>query len=116
VKTGHSCAAVTHHELPPGGQAARAKPIGAQAPVKARSEEARLRRANLKIPNIQTPKNSGGPPGRGRFCDLVDGFWDLRARVRANAESEYLVPKGSRVPPRNFLRAASAKSSSQNEA
>jgi hypothetical protein len=39
VRTGHSCAAVSHHRPTPRLQKARAKPIGALTPVKARGEE-----------------------------------------------------------------------------
>jgi hypothetical protein len=83
--------------------------------VKARSEEARLRRAKWQVTSGKYQEKEWRKPllilGT---CYLKPET--LRARVRAYAESEYLVPKGSRVPPRKFLRAASAKSSSQNEA
>jgi hypothetical protein len=44
VRTGHSCAAVSHHRPTPRRPTARAKPIGALTPVKARGEEKPLGR------------------------------------------------------------------------
>jgi len=42
-----------------------------------RTPHLRASRANPKIPKIQTPKNSGGPLGRGRFWDFAIGVWDF---------------------------------------
>jgi hypothetical protein len=64
-----------------------------------------MRAGGAQISKFQTSKLQKTAAARRAAVDFgiwLLAFWDLRAQARANAESEHLVPKGSRVPPRIF--------------
>jgi len=108
VRIGHSCAAVTHHKLPPRGELARVQPIGSQ-PVKA---EVRRPRCARQIPKSKGPNAKVG----GAIAPARLGIWPLVFGVCAQGAPQMRSPK---IRPwvltrrARFLRAPFAKTSSQ---
>jgi len=85
VRIGHSCAAVTHHKLPPRGELARVQPIGSQ-PVKA---EVRRPRCARQIPKSKGPNSKIG----GALVPACIEIWPLAFGVCAQSAPQMRSPK-----------------------
>jgi|SRR5581483_4973750 len=110
VKTGHSCAAVTHHRPPPRGR--RAGKANRQRPVKARGEDAP--RCAMNKSKFQIPKRATAGKAASWGGEL--GVLYFARRARRYAESEHPTFERSRVRRGIFARGVSRKLHRKNEA
>src|SRR4051794_3592149 len=94
VRTGYSCAAVSHHKPTPRRRETRGQSQSEFAPVKARGETRATRKISKpKFKILKCPRGLRPPP----MFEIWFMAFGILGAARTYAESEHLLPGDSRV-------------------